>query len=151
MAASGGVTFLLMEKSICNEAIESPAFKLYCDVGQIIRIDSTSFNEADTLINSGAFAFKGYLYPPSWMVSSLPADLPAVFSKIRDSGIPLIIDPSLPPTRMLFMASPCRHLNLKDRIETDVKNDTEFFAAAFPDSSNPGASDEDEEEVDILH
>ncbi|CAG9327323.1 unnamed protein product [Blepharisma stoltei] len=147
MAASGGVTFLLQEKSICNEENEPSTFKLYCDVGQIIRIDSTNFNDITALRHSGAFAFKGYLYPPSWMVPALPDDLPAVFSNISEIGVPLIIDSSLPQTRMLFMASPCRHLNLKDRLVTEIKNENEFFAAAFPDSTNPVLSDEEDEEI----
>jgi len=136
MAASGGVTLLLEEKSIHTE-ITNPIDELYCDIGLIKRIDSNNLEDIKKLKKSSAFAFKGYLYPPSDKVASLPNDLPWLLSKVRDTGKPLIIDPSIPQGRMLHMASPCRHMNLEERIAADITKDMEFSAAAFPESIYP--------------
>lgn len=145
MAASGGVTFLLEEKSLFQDSVNFTD-ELYCDMGGVIRIDTSNLHLLKKANNTGAFAYKGYLYPPSSKVGALPQDLPAVLSKLRNTGVPLIIDPSIPQVRMLFMASPCRLMNLNERIHADVSKDLEFFAGAFPDSIYPDDDGEFKEE-----
>ena len=147
MGASGGVTFILKEAPIYREEVpeETP---LYCDLGISARLDSASFETVRLLLAKGPFAFKAYLYPASDLVSSLPPDLPAVFSRVRQSGLPLIIDASLPVSRMLYMASPCRHISLHSRIRAEISTDLEFFAGAFPDPIYAGSDNEEEEDIE---
>ncbi|CAG9335293.1 unnamed protein product [Blepharisma stoltei] len=142
MAASGGVTFFLEEKPLYNEEITENHSDLCCDIGSLLRIDDEKCNIDELKQKSHPFAIKAYLSQPSAIVNAV-SDLPSLFFKAQKTGLPLILDPSLPNQRMLYMASPCRFLRINERISQDTSKDLRYLAAAFPDSID-SESDDDE-------
>jgi len=69
--------------------------------------------------------------------------------------LPVIIDPSLPNPRMLFMASPCRTVSLEKRMEIQDLSDMQHFAGAFPENvidsgeNSPISNEEQRESTDL--
>lgn len=147
-AISGGVTMMLEEPSLYRmEREEGP---LYCDVGSVRLIEAGISPDPDPTV----FALKGYLYPPSAYVGGLATGLRGAMETAARLDLPLFIDPSFPSPRMLYSGSPLHNKPLQDRFQDLDSDETQFFAAAFPDilesSSSSSRSLSDAEETDIF-
>ncbi|CAG9320065.1 unnamed protein product [Blepharisma stoltei] len=143
-AASGGVTLLLEE---VGYYVNQPSSgELYCDVGSIATLEATNAERLSTLPAQGVFGVKGYLFPPSSAIQSVPQDLNAFLSEIEESQLALFIDPTWPNPRMLYNASPNRLTSLEERFESKSIDSTKSFAAAFPDTIESDSSGEEQPE-----
>ena len=124
-ALAGGVTFYLEEDSLYSQRDDpSPC---YCDVGRIRRVTSLS----SFIQERSAFAYKVYLYPPSQTVPGFSETLEDLFDKVVSTSLPLFVDSSLPPPRMLYMASPYRHSSLEERVTAVYVDESGFGAGAY--------------------
>lgn len=98
----------------------------------------------------GVLAIKGYLYRPTRYIEEIH-DLEQTLRDAARLDLPVIVDPSLPNPRMLFMASPCRTLSLEKRADVQDFSDMQHFAGAFPDDvidsgeNSPGSNEEQKE------
>ncbi|CAG9335866.1 unnamed protein product [Blepharisma stoltei] len=124
-AVSGGITTVVIEPSLWQQP--EPQTENYCDYGEVGLING------DSVSIDGVLAIKGYLYKPTRYVEEIQ-NLEGLLSEAAKSDMPVIIDPSLPNPRMLFMASPCRALSLQRRSEIDDLSDMQHFAGAFPEN-----------------
>jgi len=136
-AIKGGTTLILEEESFfCGNQKEG---KLYCDVAEAVSLNELNADNLECLEASGALALKSYCYPPSGNVQALNSKL--AFA-IRNAKLPLLINPTTPNPRMLYMASPHRLDHFSNRLEEKTQPGLDVFAAAFPEDIN---SDEEEE------
>ena len=121
-ALAGGVTTVVHEPN--HFQLNQPPVPLYTHLATLCIVNTNPFS-------SDAIALKAYLYPPSAYVSCCTVD--QALQAAQKKNLPLIIDPSSPNPRMLYLASPCRELSLKARTELQELSDTTQFAGAFPD------------------
>ena len=147
-AVKGGVTLMFVEQGYYQSA-QIPN-SLHCDVGQIHRVDDTT--DLSSLPPS-VCALKGYLFPPSQEIRTI-VNLPHTIQRTQACGLPMLIDPTIPDLRMLYMASPSRLESLEDRAKNDVSNSgNTIFPAAFPEARGDGSSQSEEseesEEIDL--
>lgn len=149
MAVSGGISFLLEEPSIYSIQPDTHQ-NLCCDIGKIAVLSSESLQDQKSL--NSAFAVKGYLYPLSWQTHSLPDNLEEVVNTVQKAGLPLIIDSVYTQPRLLYMASPCRHMSLEERVKSEMSDDVDMGGGAFPDiiKTFDSYGDEDFLEVESL-
>ena len=138
-AVAGGVTCVIVEQSVYGQS--EAESEMFCDVGRAVVVDEKSQEIADS---ADVFALKTYLFPPSSYIGSGQSILPNLLSLSTEKSLPLFIDPSTPPPRMLYMASPCRFMSLEERKKTTSFTQDAFFAAAFPDDLNPKSSSSSE-------
>ena len=135
-AVKGGVSLIAVEPGYYQPlpTINS----LYCDIAFVQVIDdNTTFDN----ISKNVCALKAYLYNPAPNVKSV-ADLQRIIQQVNKKNIPLIIDPTLPDPRMLYMASPLRHENIENRTNQGITKPTILFAAAFPEAMNSSSNSE---------
>jgi dihydroorotase-like cyclic amidohydrolase len=133
---SGGFTCITLEPGhfISQGEVEG----LYCDVCQVEIInESTSFSSIPSYIR----VLKAYLFPPSPGIKSV-SNLDHVIKSALSTGLPLMIDPSLPDPRMLYMASPLRLESLDQRNKLEVNSGSTVFAAAFPEPTDTHSDSE---------
>ncbi|CAG9310394.1 unnamed protein product [Blepharisma stoltei] len=128
-AVSGGITFIIHEKSKLSEFEDNS--DLYCDVGEISLIES--YESLKECVDSDSIALKCYLNAPDNKTKPVSMQLETLFQELSETNIPLIIDPILPYSRQLFLASPFHCSTAEDRI-TGKLPDTKLNPAAFPDS-----------------
>lgn len=124
-AVAGGVTFYLEEDSLYES--EEDTTQCFCDVGKLARVTSLAQLSAQTT----AFAYKVYLYPPSSAVGGFSEALEDLFDKVMLTPLPVFVDCSLPPPRMLYMASPYRHSTIEERISAMFVDESRFGAGAY--------------------
>lgn len=126
-AISGGVTFIAVEKGFYHTHINlGPC---YCDVAFI---PSVGDNFSIESLHPNTLAIKAYFFPPAPGVKTV-ANLENFMKIVNNYNIRLFIDPTLPDSRLLYMASPLRLFPIEDRRDSKPKENT-FFAAAFPNS-----------------
>jgi dihydroorotase-like cyclic amidohydrolase len=150
MAASGGVTFMCLEKNMHWETPGST--ERFTDIGYIGDINDI-YCERDG-DSSKVIAYKGYLSEPCKKVNKMLSELLSNSDLLQSLEKPLIIDPILPTERQLFQVSPCRKLTLTERINFDSEKTDRHFSCAFPDElpsfkDQKIAPSEDQEEVPI--
>lgn len=130
----GGVTCIVTEPGHYQPTNYNDS--LYCDVCYMTVID-----ESTTSINPETSVLKAYLFPPAPSVKSI-ANIDHVLKFAQDSGLALVIDPTMPDPRMLYMASPHRLENVEERGKLEVSSGSTVFAAAFPESLDSNSSSE---------
>ena len=137
-AVKGGISLLIVEPGYYQPfpSISS----LYCDVGLVKVVDDhTVFDNISTNI----CALKAYLYSPASNVKSV-VNVNRIIQEAHKQNITLIIDPTLPDSRMLYMASPLRHENIENRLIPGIAKPSMLFAGGFPWAMNHGSdSDSD--------
>lgn len=140
-AVKGGVTLVYIESG--HHYSKPLITELYCDLAHVQIVDeNTLFDQ----IGNNVCALKGYLFPPANNVKSI-ANLEYVINAAKSTGLPLMIDPTMPDPRMLYMASPLRLEKLEDRNKVDViSSGSTVFAAAFPESMDKLSSSEESED-----
>lgn len=153
-AVSGGVTFLLVQPSLYHPE-SPPVTSLYCDIGRVALLGRSSLD--DVLAESqGAFALKGYLYPPSAYVTGIAGQLESALTLAEDTDLPLFLDSLFPNSRQLYLVSPCRLLPLEEREKQSHFGSDQCFAGAFPEEIEPQSSsssspcDDDEKDAGSL-
>lgn len=145
-AISGGVTLVAVEQGYYKQ-LNSENEHLYCDVFPLEVVhEGTNFE----LLPPKTCGLKMYLFPPAPQIKSI-SYLEYTLSKAQKKNLPLIIDPTLPDPRMLYMASPLRLEEVENR-ETAGKGSFSSFASAFPQDStkSPVDSQESSEEESPL-
>jgi dihydroorotase-like cyclic amidohydrolase len=124
MASSGGVALILNESNLFFTG-NPRHHNLYCDIGKIGSVDDIENKEIEV------YAYKGYLYPPSWKIKGCLDDIIVLLRNLENSSIPLFLDCILPDERFLFQSSPCRHLSLTERINYTHQGNS-GFSGAYP-------------------
>lgn len=136
-AVKGGVTLIYAESGYYNPFTEWE--NLYCDLAHVKVVDETTRFD---LLDNNISALKGYLFPPASTIKSI-SNLEYVLGAAQRCGLPLMIDPTMPDPRMLYMASPLRLEKLEERYNTDViSSGSTVFAAAFPESMDKSSSED---------
>jgi len=139
-AVSGGVTMLLLQPSIYDQATGSGAS--YCDIGHIQALSSLQqFQPADS-----PFAYKIYLYPPSAHLGAYTEPLEDLFDRIIQTPLPLFVDASMPSTRVLYTSSPYHLSSLQERLEAEFVDESHFAAGAFEDEDAIASSETESED-----
>lgn len=132
MAVSGGVCCILEEPGVYHNQEESMK-DLYCDIAKSTLVNRENWQDIHHIVTDDVFAVKGYLYPLSSNSCGLPENLEEVANSVNRLGVPLMIDSLYTEPRMLYMASPCRHISIEDRLDTELSEDTNMGGGAFPD------------------
>ena len=128
----GGVTCLVTEPGHYQPTFACES--LYCDVCQMSIID-----ESTTSIPPETSVLKAYLFPPAPTIKSI-SNIEHTLSIAQNSGLTLIVDPTMPDPRMLYMASPHRLENVEERGKIELSSQSTVFAAAFPESLDSESS-----------
>ncbi|OMJ95663.1 hypothetical protein SteCoe_911 [Stentor coeruleus] len=137
-AIAGGVTLIVVEQGYYKQ-LNSENENLYCDVFPLEVVhEGTDFES----LPSKTSGLKMYLFPPAPQIKSI-THLEYTLSKAQKKNLPLIIDPTLPDPRMLYMASPLRLEEVENR-ETAEKSSFSSFASAFPQDSTKSPVDSQE-------
>mmetsp|Transcript_24924 Transcript_24924/g.24603 ORF Transcript_24924/g.24603 Transcript_24924/m.24603 type:complete len:417 (+) Transcript_24924:278-1528(+) len=145
-AVSGGTCFLLEEPGYYID--QPPTGQLYCDVGKVATIEVSNIENIPSYAEEGCFAVRGYLFPPSLSVQCIPTNLEGIFKEIAKTGMVLLIDPTLPDPRMLYVASPLRLESIEKRRKPGSVSTLKIFAGAFPDAiESEGEEEEDKPEI----
>jgi len=135
-ALAGGVTTLVVQSSLYSPAVLQPS-TLYCDVGKVGLVVSAEDCHKDSTWPE--LAWKTYLFSPSAQVEGSRNNFEEILEVCGDT--PLLVDPSLPSARMLFLASPYRLSTLEERVHGEAIRDDGLVAAALPDEISPLSSD----------
>ena len=139
-AVRGGVTTLAVETSA--EAL-SKATDLCCDTGYVQCVQTTD------CLQEGPLAYKTYLSPQAGAVPAAH-DLPSIVAEC--TGKLLIVDASMPPARLLHVASPYRSADVSARLSGAPQQVGDFTMAvdlgisgcgSDHDTVESGDSDED--------
>ena len=140
-AVSGGTCFLLQDSLKTQNSDQ-----LFCDVANVPIISDENACDIDELLK-GAFAVKGYNFPPSGDYKPLINQIEFVMQKLLSRDIPLLFDPTAPNQRMILQASPFRTETLDSRInkKPSRNSQTNTFAGAFPDPIDSGVDDSPKE------
>ena len=142
LALKGGGTTIAVESSF-HPTDPSTDSRLFCDVGEVCRVQS----ESD--INESALALKAYLCPQSETVHSAK-DLPLLVSTAHQLSKPLIIDPSIAMPRVLYVASPQRMQKLSNRLApeepTEKIGDFSMAVEVSVNGCMSGSEEEDQPE-----
>ena len=135
-AIAGGVTFCLTTPSLYGQT-DPAASPLYCDVGQAFLVTSAQLSSLSHAKLQPYLALKAYMYPPSAYVEGLDKHLEELMQVAESAKLPLFMDPSRPDSRLLYSASPCRHLPLEERCSTTSWPEPGSFASAFAEEIDP--------------
>ena len=135
-AVSGGVTFCLATANLYGQA-DSVSSVLYCDVGQAYLV--TSLGSLSLSKIQPCYALKAYMYPPSAYVEGMDKHLQELLQLAESANLPLFIDSSKPDSRLLYSASPCRHMPLEERCNITSWPEAGSFASAFADEIDPAS------------
>ena len=136
-AVTGGVTYCLATSGLHGNA-DSSASQLYCDVAPAYLLASTSPLPASAELED-YFAVKAYMYPPSAFVEGIQNHLGEAMHVASSAKVPLLVDASRPDPRLLYAASPCRHLALEERSNTSEWPEPGSFASAFAEDLDPAS------------
>ena len=144
-AISGGVTLCVEEKTM-QESDENEAGALYCDLGYTMVIEPSIVLAIRPEDFSDALGLKGYLTPPNDTIGAIH-NLEQWFQVANRLGLPLLLDPCVAESKVLYMASPCRQLTLEQR--RCVEDIPDVFGGAFADDSVEGSEEENEPVSDL--
>lgn len=133
-ALLGGITFIALETGFYHTNLNTGP--IYCD---LTYIPCAGDNFSLESLSPNTLAVKSYFFPPAPGVRTV-ANLENFMKILNNSDIRLFIDPTLPDSRLLYMASPLRLFPIEDRKDTKPKENT-FFAAAFPSDINSSGND----------
>ena len=134
-ALAGGVTTLVVQSSL-HSPVTLDTDTLYCDLGKLKIISSVEDCHRDSPWTE--LAWKTYLFAPSALVEGSREELEDILEVCGD--MPLVIEPSLPSSRLLFLASPYRLCSLEERANGENISDEGLVAAALPDDISPASS-----------
>jgi len=144
-AVSGGVTLCVEERTM-QESDQRQSGNLYCDLGYTAVIEPSVVLSIRQEDYCDALGLKGYLTPPDNTIGAVH-DLEQWFQVANRLKLPLLLDPCMAEAKVLYTASPCRLLNLEQRISSE--SIPEVFGGAFVGDSIDD-SDEEREAVSAL-
>jgi hypothetical protein len=140
-ALAGGVTSLVVQPSLYAPTALHPS-TLYCDVGRVGLVSSAEDCRKDSYWPE--LAWKTYLFSPSAQVEGSRSAFEEILEACGNTL--LLVDPSLPSLRMLFLASPYRLSTLDERVHGESIQDAGLLAAALPDDISPSSSGSSDDE-----
>lgn len=144
-AVSGGVTLCVEERTM-QENDQRQSGVLFCDLGYTAVIEPSVVLTIRQEDYSDALGLKGYLTPPNDGIGAVH-DLEQWFQVANRLELPLLLDPCMAETKVLYTASPCRLLSLEQRLSSE--SIPEVFGGAFVEDSIED-SDEEREAVSAL-
>ena len=91
------------------------------------------------------------MYPPSAYIGGVSTCVRSLMETAAKLDLPLFLDATLPSPRMMYLGSPLHTKPLQDRFQDLDSDETQFFAAVFPDIDESGSSSSgsDPEDFDL--